>query len=295
MSSFTKENVMDVLKAGEAFAGAVVSTANSIPFLGVVVSVIGQVEVMRENKTSSESLADLMQTMCISVKNTLLCIKSDEIFMTSNDMTSLKLVGDTVVKASKFIFSFFNKHWFPRYTLAQDYKKALEQFSRNLSMALQGLEMQYKVYSHNALMKQGQAQLVAVAAINDLGDVKQAMTKVEEDAKKNKANLLLMKKIMSNRERKSSSMMDEQASAMQAEREAAEKAMQAKVDAAEQQVKVYEEMKEAVEKSKEEEVQVLKQRLEEAVKKAEALAKEKEGEVEREAKEMEFKLQDAKL
>ena len=72
---------MDVLKAGEAFAGAVVSTANSIPFLGVVVSVIGQVEVMRENKTSSESLADLMQTMCISVKNTLLCIKSDEIFM----------------------------------------------------------------------------------------------------------------------------------------------------------------------------------------------------------------------
>ena len=92
----------------------------------------------------------------------------------------------------------------------------------NLSMALQGLAMQYKVYSHNALMKQGQAQLVAVAAINDLDDVKQAMAKVEEDAKKNKANLLLMKKIMSNRERKSSSMMDEQASAMQAEREAAE-------------------------------------------------------------------------
>ncbi|GMI15992.1 hypothetical protein TrVE_jg1396 [Triparma verrucosa] len=89
-------------------------------------------------------------------------------------------------------------------------------------MALQGLAMQYKVYSHNALMKQGQAQLVAVAAINDLDDVKQAMAKVEEDAKKNKANLLLMKKIMSNRERKSSSMMDEQASAMQAEREAAE-------------------------------------------------------------------------
>ena len=80
---------MDVLKAGEAFAGAVVSTANSIPFLGVVVSVIGQVEVMRENKTSSESLADLMQTMCISVKNTLLCIKSDEIFMV-RAITSLR-------------------------------------------------------------------------------------------------------------------------------------------------------------------------------------------------------------
>ncbi|GMI15995.1 hypothetical protein TrVE_jg1397 [Triparma verrucosa] len=105
MSSFTKENVMGVLKAGEAFAGAVVSTANSIPFLGVVVSVIGQVEVI--------------------VKNTLLCIKSDELFMTSNDMTSLKLVGDTVIKASTFIYTYFNKHWFPRYTLAQDYKKAL--------------------------------------------------------------------------------------------------------------------------------------------------------------------------
>lgn len=107
--------LIDTIEAASAMAGAAMSAAESIPFLGAIVEVINKVEELKEEKASNDQLAELVKTICESVKATLLSIKKDADFMGSKDMSAFKSLADTILKASRFIYEYLHKHWFLRY------------------------------------------------------------------------------------------------------------------------------------------------------------------------------------
>ncbi|GMI07171.1 hypothetical protein TrLO_g11041 [Triparma laevis f. longispina] len=162
----------------------------------LVYTVINKVEEFMEDKASNDQSAELVKTICDSVKATLLATKSDVDFMGSKDMSAFKSLADTILKASRFIYEYVHKHWFLRYSLAPAYKKTLKEFTKKLMVSMQCLALQYSVYSQHSSKQQREEHFASIIAVSDKDGMKTAMDKVQADTKKHKENLVLLQTMM---------------------------------------------------------------------------------------------------
>ena len=217
------EKVPAIADATLMLAKTVLEATEAVPFVGCVLSAISTLEEMNNNRKVSEGaryanptavsnvmntsclndslcspqdnvfFAYVLESLCVSVKDTLTQISEDGDFMKSQDHQALRKVGQVCLTTVKWVINYRGRHWSKLFFKSSKYKGEMKDMNFSIDQALKALMAQYQVFQRKMNQRNHEEHMAAFAKASNSKDMSSAVERFEKDAVESKKKLIKYK------------------------------------------------------------------------------------------------------